>query len=95
MAIVRFREDEIPPLTEERKAELRALAERPDSEIDLSEMPEWTDEQWARSVRMSDYPSAQEARQEARRLHDMQKAGMTVEELESYKVSRIRQTIGV
>jgi len=40
MAIVRFREDEIPPLTEEEKAELRALAERPESEIDCSEIPE-------------------------------------------------------
>jgi RimJ/RimL family protein N-acetyltransferase len=58
MAIVRFKGTEIPPLTKKRKAELQELAERPDSEIDLSEMPEWTDEQWARSVRMSDYPSS-------------------------------------
>jgi ATP-dependent protease ClpP protease subunit len=43
MAIVRFRADEMPPLSEERRAELRALAERPDSEIDYSEIPKATD----------------------------------------------------
>jgi hypothetical protein len=43
MAIVRFRADEIPPLTEEEEAELRALAERPDSEIDYSDIPKVTD----------------------------------------------------
>jgi hypothetical protein len=43
MTIVSFGRDEMPPLTEERKAELRALAERPDSEIDYSEIPKVTD----------------------------------------------------
>ena len=48
MAIVSYRRDEIPPMTEEHKAELRALALRPDSEIDTSDIPELTDEQLAR-----------------------------------------------
>jgi len=48
MAIVSYRRDEIPPITEERKAQLRALAARPDSEIDTSDIPELTDEQLAR-----------------------------------------------
>jgi hypothetical protein len=43
MAIVRYREDEIPPLSEQRIAELRALGERPDSEIDYSDIPEVKD----------------------------------------------------
>jgi hypothetical protein len=95
MAIVRFREDEIPPPTPEEMAHYRALAERPDDEIDFSDIPEMTDEDWARSVRVSDYASAEEAMQEARHLSDMQKAGMSIEELEAYKASRIRQAIGV
>jgi hypothetical protein len=43
MAIVSFREDEILPLSEKRKAELIELAKRPDSEIDYSDIPEVTD----------------------------------------------------
>jgi hypothetical protein len=43
MAIVRFRENELPPLSEDEKAGLRALAERPDSEIDYSDIPKVTD----------------------------------------------------
>lgn len=49
MNIVRYREDEIPPITPEREAKLRALAEMPDSEIDLSDMPEWTKEDFQRA----------------------------------------------
>jgi len=43
MAIVSFREDEILPLSEKRKEELRELAKRPDTEIDYSDIPEVTD----------------------------------------------------
>ena len=46
MAIVRFERSQIPPMSEERKAELRALAERPDSEIDFSDIPELTEDFW-------------------------------------------------
>lgn len=49
MAIVRYRRDEIPPLTDAERVELRELAARPDSEIDFSDIPEWTDEQWERA----------------------------------------------
>jgi uncharacterized protein (DUF4415 family) len=38
-------------LTEERKRELTELAKRPDSEIDLSEMPELTEKFWQNAVR--------------------------------------------
>ncbi|MEE3626304.1 BrnA antitoxin family protein [Nitrospirillum sp. BR 11752] len=42
---------DLPPLTEEQKAELQALAERPDSEIDTSDIPELTEEFWKNAVR--------------------------------------------
>ena len=38
------------PLTPERRKELMELAERPDSEIDFSDIPEWTEETFARAV---------------------------------------------
>ncbi|MEA1649725.1 BrnA antitoxin family protein [Nitrospirillum sp. BR 11164] len=49
--IVRMRRADVPPLTEEQKAQLRALAERPDSEIDFSDIPETTEEAWQNAVR--------------------------------------------
>ncbi|WP_145735319.1 BrnA antitoxin family protein [Nitrospirillum pindoramense] len=49
--IVRKRLADLPPLTEEQKAELQALAERPDSEIDTSDIPELTEEFWKNAVR--------------------------------------------
>ena len=50
MSIVRHKLSELPPLTEERKAELKALAERPDSEIDYSDAPPLDGAFWARAV---------------------------------------------
>jgi uncharacterized protein (DUF4415 family) len=44
--IVRFDLNSIPPLTEAQRENLRALAARPDAEIDTSDAPEMTDEQW-------------------------------------------------
>jgi uncharacterized protein (DUF4415 family) len=38
------------PLTEAQLEELKELAARPDSEIDYSDIPEWTDEMFARAV---------------------------------------------
>ena len=38
-------------LTEERKSELDRLAERPDSEIDFSDIPEATEKFWLNAVR--------------------------------------------
>ena len=39
MSIVRYRKGELPPITEERV--LRELANRPDSEIDYSDVLDW------------------------------------------------------
>jgi len=50
MTIVSYFEHEIPPATKEEIAEMRALAERPDSEIDFSEMPEWDEIDFAVAV---------------------------------------------
>ncbi len=52
-AIVRYEIDlnNLPPLTEERKAELRALADLPDSEIDYSDIPPLDEKFWQNAVR--------------------------------------------
>ncbi|MDR0478921.1 MAG: BrnA antitoxin family protein [Burkholderiaceae bacterium] len=50
MSIVRYKQGEIPPITQERRVELRALTMRPDSEIDYSDIPPLTEEFWARAV---------------------------------------------
>ena len=39
MSMVRYKHGDLPPLTEECKAELKALAEKPDSEINYSDIP--------------------------------------------------------
>jgi len=44
----------LPPLTEEEKAELDALEQLPDSEIDTSDIPPLSEDQLARMVRRSD-----------------------------------------
>lgn len=49
MSMVRYKHSELPPLTEERKAELKTLAERPDSEIDYSDIPPLDESFWARA----------------------------------------------
>jgi uncharacterized protein (DUF4415 family) len=41
----------LPPLTEAQRAELRALGARPDSEIDFSDIPEMTGEEWKNAER--------------------------------------------
>jgi uncharacterized protein (DUF4415 family) len=50
MSVVRYKQSELPPLTEARKAELKALAERPDSEINYSDIPPLDESFWARAV---------------------------------------------
>jgi uncharacterized protein (DUF4415 family) len=42
------------PLSDEVKANLEELKNMPDSEIDTSDIPEWTDEMWKRAVRGAD-----------------------------------------
>jgi uncharacterized protein (DUF4415 family) len=49
--IVSYMLETMPPLTEAQRANLRALAARPESEIDLSDAPELTDEQWKNAER--------------------------------------------
>lgn len=41
----------LPPLTDKQRANLKASTERPDSEIDYSDIPPLTDEFWKRAVR--------------------------------------------
>jgi uncharacterized protein (DUF4415 family) len=43
--------DKLPRLTKARKAKLKALAIRPDSEIDTTDIPEMTEEQWKNARR--------------------------------------------
>jgi len=49
--IVSYTPETLPPITEPRAARLKALAARPDSEIDLSDIPELTAEQWKKGIR--------------------------------------------
>src|SRR5579863_4584878 len=51
--MVRYEVDlgNLPPLTEAQKAELAALAAKPDSEIDFSDIPEATEEFWKNAKR--------------------------------------------
>jgi uncharacterized protein (DUF4415 family) len=49
--IVRYTLETLPPLTQRQRAHLKALAARPDSEIDTSDIPEMTDEQWKNARR--------------------------------------------
>jgi uncharacterized protein (DUF4415 family) len=50
MSMVSYKQGELPPITEARKAELRALANRPDSEIDYSDIPPLTETFWQNAV---------------------------------------------
>lgn len=50
MSEVRYKQGELPEMSEERKAELKALAEMPDSDIDYSEIPPLDEAFWARAV---------------------------------------------
>jgi hypothetical protein len=48
--------DKLPALTKARRATLKALAARPDNEIDTSDIPEMTEEQWKNARRGHFYP---------------------------------------
>jgi len=54
MKMVRYKQGELPPLTQAQKAELKALSEKPDNEIDCSDIPELDDGFWERSVLWKD-----------------------------------------
>jgi uncharacterized protein (DUF4415 family) len=49
--IVSYTRETLPPRTPEDDARLKALFERPDSEIDFSDIPEWTAEDFKNAVR--------------------------------------------
>jgi uncharacterized protein (DUF4415 family) len=49
--IVSYSLETLPPLTKARRAKLKAVAARPDSAIDTSDIPEMTEEQWQRARR--------------------------------------------
>jgi uncharacterized protein (DUF4415 family) len=49
--MVSYRLEPGAPLTKKQKADLEELAKMPDSSIDLSDIPEWTEEMWKRAVR--------------------------------------------
>ena len=49
--MVSYTPETLPPLTAAQRANLRKLAARADSEIDLSDIPELTAEQWKRGIR--------------------------------------------
>ena len=50
MKMVRVKRSELPSITEELKAELKALAARPDSEIDYSDIPPLDEHFWGRAA---------------------------------------------
>jgi uncharacterized protein (DUF4415 family) len=49
--MVRYTLETLPELTKEQLANLEALSNRPDSEIDFSDIPELTEEQMKNAVR--------------------------------------------
>ena len=49
--IVSYTPQTLPPLTKADRAKLKAPAARPASEIDTSDIPEKTDEQWEHARR--------------------------------------------
>jgi uncharacterized protein (DUF4415 family) len=49
--MIQFRREPGTPLTKREKAEIEALAKRPEHEIVTSDIPEWTEEMWERAVR--------------------------------------------
>jgi uncharacterized protein (DUF4415 family) len=48
--MVSYTLDTLPPMSDARLAELMALSERPDSEIDFTDNPEVTEERWKNAV---------------------------------------------
>ena len=51
MNMVRLKREDLTPLTEERKAELKALAQLPDSAIDYSDIPKIGVDFWQEAIR--------------------------------------------
>lgn len=53
MSIVKHKRGSAPEVSARREAELKALAEKPEAEIDYSDIPATDDEQWSGAVRGS------------------------------------------
>lgn len=49
--MVSYTLETLPEVTDAEMSRLKALAARPDSEIDFSDIPELTDEQWKNAVK--------------------------------------------
>ena len=49
--MVRYTSESLPPISEEEREQLKELSTRPDSEIDTSDIPELTPEQWKGALR--------------------------------------------
>ncbi|WP_255551534.1 BrnA antitoxin family protein [Granulicella sp. dw_53] len=58
---VTYRREPGDPLTQAQKDNLEALSKMPDSEIDTSDIPEWTDGQWSRAERGKWYRPVKQA----------------------------------
>ena len=54
--IVRYTREDIPPMTDEELAALKARLDDPNFVIDTSDAPEMTDEQWKNAIRRR-YPA--------------------------------------
>ena len=65
------------PVSDTRLAELKALAERPDSEIDFSDSPEVTDARWKNAISFCYRPVKQQitARLDSDVLHWLKSSG--------------------
>ena len=48
--IVKYRAEDVPPISPARLREMEEQFARPDSEIDLSDIPEWTAEDFKNAV---------------------------------------------
>jgi uncharacterized protein (DUF4415 family) len=59
MSVVRYKQGELPPLTQERKAALKALAAGPDGGIDYGELLPLDDGFWKNAVRNPFYKPTQ------------------------------------
>ena len=65
MAIVSCRADELPPFSAEDEARLRALAEAPDDEIDFSDIPPLTEEDFRRAMNVQVFEAHRAAKRKA------------------------------
>ncbi|MBS9438468.1 hypothetical protein EAE91_15345 [Photorhabdus noenieputensis] len=51
MSIVKYKRNELPPLTETRKSELNVLSDKPDNDIDYNDIAPLDNTVWKKAVR--------------------------------------------